>query len=99
MVLKIKKFCFFKNHIFIHTLALPKAKNNVSSAADLWNVLVNSGMEILNTLTSVENMLKEHLLLNFIPMKFKNYRLSIPYPKSLGPEVSLISEYLHIIMR
>jgi hypothetical protein len=50
---------------------LSKAKNNASSAVDLWNVLENFGMEILNTLNSVKNVLKEHLLLNFIPMKFK----------------------------
>lgn len=47
------------------------SQKSMSSAADLQNILVNSGTEILNNLNSMKNMLKECLSLNFIPMKCK----------------------------
>jgi len=40
----------------------------MNSAVDLQNVLENFGVEILNTLNSVKNMLQECFILNFIPI-------------------------------
>jgi hypothetical protein len=42
----------------------------MSSALDLWRILEKLGAEISNNMTTVKNMLKECLTLNFIPLKF-----------------------------
>jgi len=46
------------------------AESNMNSTIDLRNVLENFGVEILNTLNSVKNVLQECLVLNFIPVIF-----------------------------
>jgi hypothetical protein len=43
----------------------------MSSAVDLRQVSENFGAEIQNNFKSAKKMLKEHLHLNFIPLKFK----------------------------
>ena len=46
-------------------------KKNISPVCDLQNVLENFSTEIMSNLNCVNNMFKEHVLLNFIPMKSK----------------------------
>jgi len=46
-------------------------KKNISPVCDLQNVLENFSTEIMSNLNSVKNMLKDRVLLNFIPMKSK----------------------------
>lgn len=43
----------------------------MSSVADHRNASGNFGVEILNNLNSVKNMLKEHIIQNFIPINVK----------------------------
>jgi len=56
--------------IYINILVFSES-NNISSAADLQNVLGNFCAEILN-LNSLTNMLQEHHAVNLIPKKVKN---------------------------
>jgi hypothetical protein len=76
MVLEMPKYCyhFFKeirNYNIILALSEKRERERESSAVDLWNVLGHFGIDILNSLNAVKNMIKECLPLNFIPMKFK----------------------------
>ena len=55
-------------HIDNITLALSKAESNVNLAVELQNVVENFGVEILNTLNSVKNVLQECLVINLFPI-------------------------------
>jgi hypothetical protein len=67
--MKMKKnlLLFKEIHSFIATLSLSVGVKRVRLAADLRNVLESFRAEILNDL----NVLKECLLLNYTPTKFK----------------------------
>jgi hypothetical protein len=59
-------------HNYINILVLVFSEsNNISSAADLGNVLGNFCAEILN-MNSLTNMLQERHSVNLIPKKVKN---------------------------
>ena len=54
-------------------------EKNISPVCDLQNVLENFSTEIMSNLNCVKNMFKDHVLLNFIPMKSKRFVNIIVY--------------------
>jgi hypothetical protein len=65
----------------------------LSSAVYLRNVSENFGTGILNNFKAVKNMLNERLILNFIPIKFKEILARKCWQRLLFPKISTI--YTH----